>query len=260
MTSDPESAETYRGFEARRDEATPLHEQVSTYLRAQILVGTLGARTKLPAEPELAELLDVSRGTLRRAMATLMAEGLIVQRHGRGTFVAASSEVEAPFVQEITSLAQSLSMRGRPMTTRIRSLDQRPATPREAAALGIAAGTIVHHLDRVRSDTDGPAMRLVNVMRTDVVPMLDTVSLERAALYDVFGELGLAPERATRLFGATVADDDLSVVLEVPVGHPILHIEQTSKLHDGRVVEFSDVWVRGDRMRFQVEVRRAETT
>ncbi|MET0911042.1 MAG: GntR family transcriptional regulator [Ilumatobacteraceae bacterium] len=258
MTTAPETAQAYGAFRARRDEATPLHEQVSSYLRAQILVGTLAARTKLPAEPDLAVLLDVSRGTIRRAMASLMAEGLIVQRHGRGTFVAATPDVEAPFVQEITSLAQSLSTRGRPTTTRIRLLDQRPATPREAAGLGIEAGTTVHHLDRVRSDADGPAMRLVNVMRTDVVPMLDTDSLEREGLYDVFGQLGLAPVRAVRTFGATVADDELSALLAVPVGHPILHIEQTSTLPDGRVVEFSDVWLRGDRMRFQVEVRRTD--
>jgi len=258
MNAAPENAQIYSAFRARRDEVTPLHEQVSRYLHAQILGGTLAARTKLPAEPDLAAQLDVSRGTLRRAMASLMEEGLIVQRHGRGTFVAASSDVEAPFVQQITSLAQSLSSRGRPMTTHIRSLDQRPATPREAAGLGIAAGTVVHHLDRVRSDDDGPAMRLVNVMRTDVVPTLDTDSLERAALYDVFDQLGLAPVRALRTFGATVADDELSALLGVPVGHPILHIEQTSTLPDSRIVEFSDVWVRGDRMRFQVEVRRTD--
>jgi GntR family transcriptional regulator len=189
-------------------------------------------------------------------MASLMAEGLIVQRQGRGTFVAASSDVEVPFVQAITSLAQSLTMRGHAITTRIRSHEQSPATPREAAGLGIAPGTIVHRLDRVRSNADGPVMRLVNVMRTDVVPALDTGSLGRTALYDLLAELGLAPERAVRTFGATVADDDLSSLLGVPVGHPILHIEQTSTLRDGRVVEFSDVWVRGDRMRFQVEVRR----
>lgn len=259
MTTDPQTDQVYRAFEARRDEATPLHEQVSTYLRAQIIVGAIPARTKLPAEPDLASLLDVSRGTLRRAMASLMADGLIVQRQGRGTFVAARSDVEAPFVQEITSLAQSLSMRGMAITTRTRSLGQRPATQRQAAGLGIAAGTIVHHLDRIRSDADGPAMRLVNVMRTDVVPALDPDALEGAALYDVFADLGLAPERAVRTFGATAADDELSLLLSVPVGHPILHIEQTSTLRDGRVVEFSDVWVRGDRLRFQVEVRRTDS-
>jgi DNA-binding GntR family transcriptional regulator len=256
----PEGPPFQLGFRARRDDATPLHEQVSRYLRAQILAGTISPRTKLPAEPDLAALLDVSRGTLRRAMASLMADGFIVQRHGRGTFVRSDSDVEVPFVQEITSLAQSLSTRGRAITTRVHALDQRPATARQAVALDVETGTIVQHLDRVRSDADGPTMRLVNVMRTDVVPALDKDALEQTALYDVFAELGLAPERAIRTFGATVADDEVAAALHVAAGHPILHIEQTSMLTDGRVVEFSDVWVRGDRLRLQVEVRRSGLT
>jgi DNA-binding GntR family transcriptional regulator len=257
MTS-PERSQPYRAFQARRADPAPLHEQVSTYLRAQILAGGLAARSQLPAEPDLAELLAVSRGTLRRAMSTLMNEGLVVQRHGRGTFVAPGSDVEAPFVQHITSLAQSLSMRGAETTTRIRSLHQRPATAREAAALGISDGEVVHHLDRVRSDADGPTMRLVNVMRLDVVPVLDATALGHTALYDAFEELGLSPARAVRTFGATLAEGEVASVLDVAVGFPILHIEQVSTLADGRVVEFSDVWVRGDRLRLQVEVHRTD--
>jgi GntR family transcriptional regulator len=256
MTISPTRAMPYLAFRARRAGAAPLHEQVSTYVRAQILAGALPAGSQLPAEPDLAELLEVSRGTLRRAMTTLMGEGLVVQRHGRGTFVAAGADVEAPFVQQITSLAQSLSMRGVETTTHVRALAQRPATAREAASLGIGDGALVHHLDRVRFDAEGPAMRLVNVMSTDVVAHLDPAGLERSALYDAFEAMGLSPTHARRTFGATVADVDLAAVLEVAVGHPILHIEQVSTLADGRVVELSDVWVRGDRLRLQVEVHR----
>jgi DNA-binding GntR family transcriptional regulator len=247
------------GFRLRRDDAEPLHAQVSAHLRALILGGSLAPRAQLPAEPELAARLGVSRGTLRRAITTLLDERLVVQHHGRGTFVTAGSDVEAPFVHEITSLAQSFSLRGVPSTTRVRTLDHRPAEPRAAAALQVASGDRVLHLDRIRSDADGPAMRLVNVMRTDVVVLPDPSVLTDRALYDVFEELGLPPAAAVRTFEASAADGELAALLEVTVGHPILHIEQLTSLADGRPLEYSDVWIRGDRLKLQVHVRRGAT-
>lgn len=224
-----------------------------------MLGGALPPRAQLPAEPVLAARLGVSRGTLRRAMATLLERRVLVQRHGRGTFVAERGlGVEAPYVSGITSLAQSLSMRGVSTSTHVRSLSTRPADERVAAALGVEPGVGIVHLDRIRSDPAGPVMRLVNVMRSDVVDLHDPAQLEDRALYDLFEDVGLPPAEASRTIGATVADEDLAALLEVPTGHPLLHIEQLTTLADGRALEFSDVWIRAERLTLQVRVRRGE--
>lgn len=205
----------------------------------------------------LADRLGISRGTLRRATATLLEQRLLVQRHGRGTFVADHAlGVEAPFVSEITSLAQSLSLRGVSTSTHVLALDRRGADERVAHELGLGAGDEIIHLDRLRSDGDGPVMRLVNVMRPDVVQLDDPAQLEDRALYDLFEDGGTPPAEAPRTIGAAVADVELAQLLDVPVGHPLLHIEQLTTLADGRALEFSDVWIRDDRLKLQVRVRR----
>lgn len=247
----------FADFRPDRNSATTLHEQVSAHLHSLMIDGSLPPRTQLPAEPVLADLLGISRGTLRRATATLLEQRLLVQRHGRGTFVADHAlGVEAPFVSQITSLAQSLSLRGVSTSTRVRALERRPADGRVAAELGIEPGDEVIHLDRVRSDGDGPVMRLVNVMRPDIVQLDDPAELEDRALYDLFEDGGTPPAEAARTIGAAIADDELAHLLDVPVGHPLLHIEQLTTLADGRALEFSDVWIRDDRLRLQVRVRR----
>jgi DNA-binding GntR family transcriptional regulator len=247
----------YADFRPERTSGEALHEQVSGYLHALMLNGTLPPRTQLPAEPVLSERLGVSRGTLRRATATLIERGLLTQRHGLGTFVAdLGLGVEAPFVSEITSLAQSLSLRGVATTTRVLVLDRRPADARVAEQLRVRPGDEVIHLDRVRADPSGPVMRLINVMRPDVIELDDPAQLEDRALYDHFEAGGWVPAEADRTIGAAVADGELARLLDVPVGHPLLHIEQLTTLADGRPLEFSDVWIRGERLRLQVHVRR----
>jgi len=237
----------------------PLHEQLSSFLHTLVLRGVLPPRSQLPSEPVLAEHLGVSRGTLRRATATLIERQLLTQTHGVGTFVAEPAvEVEAPFVNEITSLAQSLSLRGVRTSTRVLALDRRPADERAAAELGLRPGEPMIHLDRLRSDRAGPVMRLVNVMRPDVVSLDDPARLAEQGLYDLFESTGTPPGAALRTIGATVADDELSRLLDVPVGHPLLHIEQRTTLADGRPLEFSDVWVRGERLKLQVRVQRTD--
>jgi DNA-binding GntR family transcriptional regulator len=249
--------DSFADFRPDRAAAEPLHEQLSTFLHALVLSGVLPPRLQLPAEPVLAQRLGVSRGTLRRATATLLAQGLLVQSHGRGTFVAEPAiDVEAPFVNEITSLAQSLSLRGVTTSTRVVAFDRRPAGEREAAELELEPGDPIIHLDRVRSDRAGPVMRLVNVMRPDIVALDDPAQLVDHGLYDLFESSGTPAHAARRTIGATIADDVLSRLLDVAVGHPLLHVEQRSTLADGRPLEFSDVWIRGERLKLQVSVSR----
>jgi GntR family transcriptional regulator len=73
----------------RIDHGAPrlLWEQVAQDLAADIDSGDLTPGSKLPSEPELAELYGVARVTIRRAIKELAEHGLITVIHGRGTFV-----------------------------------------------------------------------------------------------------------------------------------------------------------------------------
>lgn len=68
------------------------HDSVADTVVSQIedmlVAGILKQGTKLPAERELAEAMDVSRPKLREALKRLEADGLIEMRHGEGSFIA----------------------------------------------------------------------------------------------------------------------------------------------------------------------------
>ncbi|HEY2020829.1 GntR family transcriptional regulator [Paraburkholderia sp.] len=61
--------------------------QIADRLRTQIDEGTFATDSKLPAESELTRQFDVSRVTVRQAIAQLLAEGYVISKQGKGTFV-----------------------------------------------------------------------------------------------------------------------------------------------------------------------------
>lgn len=56
-------------------------------LRNQIATGVLGPGDQLPTETELMDAYECSRIVPQQALAMLAAEGLIIKRHGKGSFV-----------------------------------------------------------------------------------------------------------------------------------------------------------------------------
>jgi len=65
---------------------TRVAEEIADRIRMLILDGTLPPGQPLPAERQLAERFGVSRGSVRDAFRTLETIGLLVTRHGQGTF------------------------------------------------------------------------------------------------------------------------------------------------------------------------------
>jgi len=80
----------------------PVGLQLSWRLRALIRTGELGAGERLPSFRQLAEWAGVNVGTVRSVYEGLEGDGLVVTRHGQGTFVAEGVE-SAPQLEEIAA-------------------------------------------------------------------------------------------------------------------------------------------------------------
>ncbi|EIT84872.1 aminotransferase, MocR-like protein [Fictibacillus macauensis ZFHKF-1] len=74
-------------FSLNRDSSIPMYTQVYTYIRSQILAGTIPQNAKLPSIRQLASQLNVSRNTTQLAYEQLQAEGYIRSEYKRGYYV-----------------------------------------------------------------------------------------------------------------------------------------------------------------------------
>ena len=70
------------------------YEQVAERLAADIRSGLLAPGERLPSERDLARTLEVSRASVREAIASLQVHGVVETRRGAGTFVAARPPAE----------------------------------------------------------------------------------------------------------------------------------------------------------------------
>lgn len=88
---------------------TPLYQQLREHVLRMIRSGQLEPGGALPAERALADLLGVSRLTVRKAFDSLVAEGVLVRRQGSGTFVARRFEQPLSF---LSGFSQDMRARG----------------------------------------------------------------------------------------------------------------------------------------------------
>src|SRR5688572_25552391 len=78
----------YSGINISQTDARPMYLQIMEQIRARIAAGDWPAGKELPSIRVLAAALNVSVITIKRAYLDLENEGVIVTRHGEGSFVA----------------------------------------------------------------------------------------------------------------------------------------------------------------------------
>ncbi|WP_440709547.1 GntR family transcriptional regulator [Herbiconiux sp. YIM B11900] len=226
-----------------------IHAQISERIRNRIARGDWPAHYRLKSEPELAAELGVSRGTVRRALATLIEEGLLRQVRGRGTFVT-SMTFEPSIAQRLSTLSEDFSDQGILFDTTV--LGHGIVAPPQpvAALLDLPHSGSVFQLDRLRSTGGAPVTLLGNFVRSDLVPGIDDFDFSSASLFGILeGHYALKIGTARRTFSAEAASAEVADALNIAEGAPVQYLQQVTYLVDGRPIEYSDVWIQSERLK-----------
>ncbi len=232
-----------------RQPGTTMHGQIEEWLAEAIEAGLLAPGDRLPTEQDLAAWLDVSRMTLRHALATLARRGLVDRAVGRngGTFVA-----QGKLEQDRTTLAgfsEQLRRHGMVAGARVLSAAERPARPGVAAALEISAGDPVCEIRRVRLGDGQPIAVECSVFPAARFPGLLRCRLD-GSLYDLLDqEYQQRPCRARESLEPVTAGVREAEALEVREGAPLMLVERIAYARAGHPVEFARDLFRGDRTR-----------
>lgn len=233
-----------------RASPVPLYFQLAGQLQAAIEDGTLTPGTLLGNEIDLATRLGLSRPTVRQAIQSLVDKGLLVRRRGVGTQVVHSS-VRRPL--ELSSLYDDLAAAGRRPATRVLADRREAADVEVAAALGVAEGTEVRYLERLRSADGEPLALLRNHLPAGLLDA-DAGQVGATGLYRLLRAAGLTLHSARQAVGARAAGAAEAELLGERPEAPLLTMERTTFDATGRAVEFGSHLYRASRYSFEFQL------
>ena len=228
--------------------ALPLYQQLQRSLRDAIEKRVLGPDDALPPERDLADGLSVSRITVRKAIDGLVQEGLLVRRQGAGTFVCA--RVEKNF-SKLTSFSEDMRARGRTPRSEWLRRAEGTVTPEESLSLGMSPGTPVFRFHRIRIADDTPMSIEYATVLASCLPSIKAVE---SSLYEALERTGNRPVRALQRLRAVLLNAEQAKLLGARENDPGLLVERVGFVKDGRAVEFSQSYYRGDVYDFVAEL------
>jgi GntR family transcriptional regulator len=229
----------------------PRHRAIAESLRRAIRAGTYERGTQLPSERELMAEFDVSRGTVRHALATLRAEGVVAVRKGARAIVL--DEPRAQSFSELLSFSAWARSIGETPGGRVVELTRRYADALDARRLDVPEGDAVFSLVRVRTLSGVPAMIERTTFLESIGRRVAAVDLESDSIYARLAEQGVVFAQARHYVSAIAADDEDAALLEIDAGKPLLRQVRRTISPDGQPLEWSDDRYIGDAVSFVLE-------
>jgi GntR family transcriptional regulator len=218
------------------------------------LIEQLRVGDAIPSERQLTHELGVSRLTVRAALDDLVREGLLVRRHGSGTFVS-----EPKIAQELTmtSFTEDMERRGMVPGSRTLGLRVTPAGAHLGRLLHVSPSEPVLIISRLRlADRETMAIETLHV-RESLVPGLGAPDLEQRSFYEILEDrFGITIVGGHQTIEPTVTNEEESAALGVPLHSPAFLFERTTQSESGEIVEYVRSLYRGDRYKLVTQLNR----
>lgn len=227
----------------------PLYHQLCNQLRKLIENEVYGAGRRIPSESDLSRDYSVSRVTVRKAIDILIDEGVLVRRHGLGTFVTSPVFIESPYARG--SFAASCRQQGVEPSTKILFSADRPADGRISADMNLSDGAAVFEIHRLRLANGLASIYEIDYLPSEMGAYLEGVHLEDISLLAAVQEgSGLQYDGVEDMIDVENAAPEIAAALGCEVRAPLLRIYQKVMSSSGTVMYINYQYIRSDRYKY----------
>lgn len=194
----------------------PLYLQIKNSLKEQITSQTYQVGEKIPTETELETLYDVSRVTVRKAIKELEAEGYLVKRQGKGTFV--NHKTVKRKLSYVMGFSQSLIKKGFTPSSHVLAKKVISPPPEIARKLQLDIDDKVIYIQRRRCADGIPIFLENNYLSYKDFSFLLNENLE-GSLYEILEKRGISPKNSDeKTLEIVLANDEMAETMSLPVG------------------------------------------
>jgi GntR family transcriptional regulator len=239
-----------------------LYIEIIEFLMQDIKSGQYPPGSRLPSEDQLAREFSVSRVTLREALRVLEDDGVIIRRHGSGTFVLEKKAVPVHIISSIVSTSAIFKKAGLEDHFIKVGIKKIPADQRIAEKLQIFSGEKIWEVERVRTIEGKPAVYSFDYFPASFVPSGKEKKLNeyKHSLYHFLAEVcGKMSDEGECTFKPIMSDKNLSAILKILISTPLMYIETIDFNTKAQPVLYSRSYYVPELFEFQAHRRRDES-
>ncbi|HHX50257.1 MAG TPA: GntR family transcriptional regulator [Clostridia bacterium] len=233
----------------------PLYAEIANEIRRRIREGIYIPGEQLPSEPELAEYFGVSRGTLREALSVLEKEGIILRRHGIGSFVEKNYHKVVAGMERLDPLIDTIRRSGYQAEDQVLSIYTEAIPSDIAKALEVETGSTGYMIESIRLANQEPVIYCFDVLPGWLVT--DEKILEKRRQTESLSgflrdNFRLRPKQFISTVSAVLPDRVTAKILGVDKRKPLILIEGTLYDDAHKPINFGRQYFRGDKYQFQL--------
>lgn len=233
---------------------TPLYIQVKQKITQELMSGKWRAGDLIPSEIELAQNYHVSQGTVRKAIDELSIEKILIRRQGKGTYVTTHDEeqIQLRFLRLTSSKGNKEKLE-----SQLLSFEKTRVNSYVANRLNLRPGSSVFKIKRVLTFAKKPLILDEIYISTIRFKGLNAemINQKKGSLYRLYeSNYGIQMLNADEKIKAVSAEAEVSKLLNIKKGHPVLGIERVSYTYGSRPIEWRLGLCLTDEYHYQTEL------
>lgn len=234
----------------------PIYKQLIEIFIENINTGEWPSHSKIKDELTLSQELEVSRGTLRKAIKELVDIGFLTRIRGKGTFVNANI-LEQPLASRLVSFSEAMEQKKLQYQTIVLKKEVIKPNIKIASFLEAEEQENVLFLERVRLVDNNPVIYMKNYIRSSKCPGIINENFIEDTLFSLIeSKYNHRIEWGRRYFKALPALGEVAFNLGLSDGYPTLYLEQIVYINYNQPIECSSVWINSDKLDMVSILRR----
>ena len=235
-----------------RESAKPLHMQMEELIREKLATGAWSPDTLIPSENELSSEYGISRMTVRNVITKLVQEGLLFRIPGKSTFVS-EQKIEAKSLS-YEGIREQLERLGYEVYTQLLDVRKSKGNKIIRGQLKIDSNKQIYIVRRLRAVKGQPLSLHTSYIPVNLAPQLEKQNLVNDQLcYILSKSYNLNRDRVFEELESVAATQEEAELLEIPLGHPLLLLQDTIVDQNGVPFEYAKVVFRGDKLKLKLE-------